>query len=125
MTSADHATDWRELREFAAVDLMKSFVLGWEVEGGILMIDVDLYLTPDHAFYEEPRPAEKVCIRPATIEFRLFRGLDSERGTSAQDLATGAISGMRRLADGRYEIRGDFGVVLIDAERPIMKLKVL
>ena len=124
MTSADHATDWRQLREFAAVDLTKSFVLGWEVEAGILMIDVDLYLTPDHAFYEEPRPAEKVCIRPAAIEFPLFRGFDSERGMSVQDLATGAITGMRRLADGRYEISGDFGVVLIDAERPIMKLTV-
>ncbi len=124
MTSVDHATDWRQLHEFAAVDLTKSFVLGWEVEAGVLMIDVDLYLTPDHTFYEEPRPAEKVCIRPAAIEFPLFGGFDSERGTSVQDLATGAIGGMRRLADGRYEISGDFGVVLIDAERPIMRLKV-
>jgi hypothetical protein len=124
MTSADEATDWRQLREFAAVDLSRSFVLGWEVEAGVLMIDVDLYLTPDHAFYEEPRPAEKVCIRPAAIEFPLFGGVDSEHGTSLQDLATGAITGMRRLPDGRYEIKGDFGVVLIDAERPIMRLKV-
>ena len=35
----------------------------------ITIVDVDLLLQPDHPFYERPRPAEKVCIRPALIEF--------------------------------------------------------
>lgn len=123
-TSDDGSVDWRELREFAAVDLEKSFVLGWEAEAGLLMIDIDLYLAPEHDFYEEPRPAEKVCIRPAAIEFPHYEGMKSDQGTSLPELGNGAIKGLRRLEDGCYEIRGDFGVVLIEAERPIIRLKV-
>lgn len=123
-TNDDGSVDWRKLPEFAAVDLQKSFVLGWEVEAGLLMIDVDLYLMPEHAFYEEPRPAEKVCIRPAALEFPLFEGIESDQGKPLAQLGNGAISGLWRHNDGRYEIRGDFGVVLIDAERPIIRLKV-
>jgi len=44
-------TDWRELREFKAVDLSKSFVLSWDTESESLLIDVDLFLCSDHAFY--------------------------------------------------------------------------
>ena len=38
-------------------------------------------------------------------------------------LGHGAITGMRRCEDGRYELRGEFGAVIIDAERPVLKLK--
>ena len=129
-SNTSKATDWRELREFAAVDLTQSFILSWEIESGMLMVDVDLFLTPDHPFYEEPRPAERVCIRPAVIEFPLCEGIDSDKTQPDPDLTTvvaqlghGAIDGVRRLADGRYEISGAFGVVLVDAERPVMRLK--
>jgi len=67
VTDSSEATDWRMLREFAGVDLSRSFVLIWELASETLMIDVDLFLTPEHPFYEKPRPAEKVCIRPAVI----------------------------------------------------------
>lgn len=122
-------TDWRNLREFAAVDLTKSFVLSWNAESGTLLIDVDVFLTPEHAFYEQPRPAEKVCIRPAIIEFpycQLLRLNEGEAGSVVEVAATiehGAIKGLCRLEDGRYEIRGDFGTVFIEAERPLLKLK--
>jgi len=125
-------TDWRLLRDFAAVDLERSFVLSWEVEAGTLLVDVDLFLTSEHPLYEEPRPAEKVCIRPAVIEFPLCDRIESDRlaansepSVVARQLGHGAIAGLRRLADGRYEINGNFGVVIIDAERPILRLKSL
>ena len=38
-------------------------------------------------------------------------------------LGLGAINGFRRLGDGRNEMRGTFGVVVIDAERPLVRLK--
>ena len=76
--SGDLPTDWRDLREFAAVDLSRSFVLSWEVESGVLLIDVDLLLTPEHPFYETPRPREKVCIRPAVIEFPFCQRIASD-----------------------------------------------
>ncbi len=132
MVNADGSTDWRLLREFAAVELTQSFILSWHVEGAALCIDIDVQLTPDHPFYEEPRPAEKVCIRPALIEFPHARTIEADGVSASQDvseaitaLRLGAISGLRRLADGRYELEGGFGVVLIAAERPILRLKRL
>jgi len=130
MAQTSSSTDWRQLLEFTAVDLEQSFVLSWEMVAESLHIDVDLFLTAEHPFYEKPRPAEKVCIRPAVIEFPLCDAIeldDAPAGTAPADgaaaIAHGAISGFRRLADGRFEIEGEFGVVLIDAERPVMRLK--
>jgi hypothetical protein len=130
MTETNGSTDWRVLREFAAVDLTRSFIVFWEVESGTLLIDIDLFLTPEHPFFEKPRPAQKGCIRPAVIEFPFCDRIESEivaantePSAAAGKLGHGAIAGLRRLADGQYEISGVFGVVRIDAERPIMRLK--
>jgi len=123
-------TDWSRLREFAAVDLSRSFLLSWDVELDTLFLDTDLYLEPAHPFYERPRPNEKVCIRPATIEFPFCESVEAdgvpagaELADQADQLGHGAIAGFRRLRDGRYEIKGEFGTVLIRAERPILRLK--
>ena len=130
MTEEDGSTDWRLLREFAAVDLTRSFALSWEMQSETLVIDIDLFLTPEHPLYEKPRPAERVCIRSAVIEFPLCDRIESDNvaantqpSSAARELGHGAIAGLRRLADGRFEISGVFGVVLIDAERPLMRLK--
>jgi hypothetical protein len=122
-------TDWRELREFAAVELDKSFILSWAIESDILMIDVDLFLTSEHPFYEKPRPAEKVCIRPAIIEFPFCDKFttsgdeSSSKEVLVDQLGHGAIEGLRRYEDGHYEIDGEFGTVFINAERPLLRLK--
>lgn len=72
MVDTTSPTDWRKLREFSAVDLTQSFILSWHVEPETLLIDIDVYLTDEHPFYEKPRPAEKTCIRPAIIEFPVW-----------------------------------------------------
>lgn len=130
MDEEANAIDWRQLREFADVDLTKSYVLSWQVEGTTLTIDVDLYLAPEHPFYEKPRPAEKVCIRPAIIEFPFCDSLalDASPGSGepravAERIGLGAISGLRRMHDGPFELSGEFGTVTIDAERPILRLR--
>jgi len=126
---ANDSTDWRQLREFADVDLTRSFVLSWLYESDTLTVDVDVFLTPKHAFYERPRPAEKVCIRPASIVFPLCDAfgpdgtVDRQLPDISNNLGIGAISGLRRLADDRYEISGDFGTVFISSERPLLNLK--
>lgn len=130
MSDTEDYVSWRKLREFADVDLTQSFVLSWHFESGTLLIDVDLFLEPGHPFYEKPRPAEKVCIRPAIIEFPYCESIvpnGAATGASLADIAAsldvGAIEGVRRFSDGPYEIRGAFGTVKIDAERPVLKLR--
>lgn len=129
MSDGDDIIEWRKLREFAAVDLTRSFVLSWHVEGGALIIDIDLHLTPEHPFYEKPRPAEKVCIRPAYIEFPFCESLRTDAGSGGEladiagNLGHGALMDLRRLADAHYEISGEFGTVFVDAERPLLRLK--
>ena len=129
----EKATNWTELREFRAVDLTQSFVLSWAADSGSLEIDLDLYLCPEHAFYEKPRPKEKACYRPAILTFpycsRLESAVSRNRGdavsTTADQLTGGKISGLQLIDDGRYEMNGVFGKVEIHAERPILRLKEL
>ena len=130
MSADSQPVDWRRLREFADVDLTKSFVLSWHYEAGTLFIDVDLLLLPDHPFYETPRPAEKVCIRPAIVEFPFCDSVSAAGSDESSDISAvldqleiGSISGLQLLSDGCYEMSGDFGVVRIEAERPLLKLK--
>ncbi len=129
MNDTTSPTDWRQLREFAAVDLNQSYILSWHLESETLMVDIDVLLTSEHPFYEKPRPAEKVCIRPAIIEFPFCEEIsvdgrvsDDADETSA-GLGHGLIESLRRYDDGRYEIKGDFGTVFVSAERPLLRLK--
>jgi len=129
MSNQNVTAGWQQLREFAYVDLTKSFVLSWRVELGTLIVDIDLFLEPGHPFFEKPRPAEKVCIRPAWIEFPVCGGLHTGGGEGgevvevAEVLGHGAISDLVVQDDGRYAISGEFGTVFINAERPILRLK--
>lgn len=126
----DNLTNWTELREFAAVDLEQSFILAWELEEESLLIELDLFLLPEHTFYEKPRPAEGACFRPAVIEFSYCTQIaeaGKDGGDSVADslesLHSGRIEGLRRIGDGQYEITGGFGTVRIAAERPLLRLK--
>ena len=130
MSADGDAVGWRKLREFAGVDIVKSYVLSWGWHRGTLSIDVDLFLTSEHPFYERPRPREKVCIRPAIIDFPYCEAVAVNGDALAPPLAdaisrlpAGAIDGLIREHDGPYELSGDFGTVRIDAERPILRLR--
>ncbi len=112
------------------MDLSSSFVLTWHFEADTLFVDSDVLLLPEHPFYEKPRPAEKACIRAAIIEFPFCTGVSGDGSTPGRDmkngvkaLGHGAIAGLRRFADGRYELRGVFGKVVIHSERPVLRLK--
>lgn len=129
MDDTTASTDWRKLREFAAVDLTGSYILSWQIDANTLFIDLDVFLTPQHAFYEKPRPAEKVCIRPAIIEFPFCETITIGNqapcapAESVERLEPGKIAGLQRHAGGVYELTGEFGTVLVAAERPILRLK--
>ncbi|MGI9203228.1 MAG: hypothetical protein ACR2Q3_04425 [Woeseiaceae bacterium] len=126
----EEVTSWAALREFKHTDLTQSFVLSWEVSSDLLQIDVDLYLCPDHPFYEAPRPAEKACFRPAHIEFphcsKILASLQDQDVSPAKAihaLGGGLINDLRRTGEGEYEISGEFGQLTIFAERPMVRLK--
>lgn len=125
----DDGVDWRKLHEFTGVDLTRSYVLSWRVEADTLFVDVDLLLLETHPFYEKPRPAEKVCIRPAVIEFPHCDSISATGVPGAEvidiedKISHGSIRSLQRLASGQYEMDGEFGTVWIDAERPILRLK--
>lgn len=127
----DNTTPWQELREFASVDLSQSYILSWMIEREALLIDIDLFLCPDHAFYEKPRPSQGVCIRPAEIEFPFCTALTTDRtqgndadiSSIATSLGIGQITDLRRTGEGCYRLDGDFGTVDVVAERPLLRLK--
>ena len=126
----DEETDWRSLREFRGIDLSASFALGFKFDGGKFQVDADLCLLEDHAFYETPRPAEKACFRPASIDFDDCREIVVDSGESATDLrsAAAAIGGgqmrdFRKTGPARYRFEGDFGTVAIIAERPVVRFR--
>lgn len=122
MSDAKETIDWQHLREFTAVDLTRSFVLSWHMESDTLIVDLDLYLAPEHPFYEKPRPAEKVCIRPACIEFPYCDSVTHDGVEGVASIGIGGISNLT-VCEGVYEISGEFGTVVIDAERPLLRLK--
>ncbi len=126
-TPTQSIVDWREFREFAAADLSRSFVLTRALESETLVLEIDLYLASEHPFYEKPRHSENACIRPAVIELPYCERIESDEMPADADPEKiagkpdhGSIEGLSRLADGRYQVRGEFGV--LDAERPILRL---
>lgn len=122
-------TDWKQLREFIGVDIARSYALSWKMESTSLIIDLDLYLQKEHPFYEEPRPSEKACFRPAFLEFpQCTRTCDGSRDIAVREIGTidpGKIAGLRRSGEGMYEIRGDFGAIIVHSDRPLLRLKDL
>lgn len=129
MSESDNVIASQRLSEFAGVDFSRSYVLSWNFESDTLIVDIDLCLSPEHPFYEKPRPAEKACIRPTSVEFPCCDGLSTEFATDGEpvdiagNLGHGAITNLRRLTEHRYEISGEFGTVFVDAEQPLLKFK--
>ncbi len=129
MSEISENADWQDFSEFSGVQLTSSFALSWHLEAEMLVIDVDVELTPEHPFYEKPRPSERVCIRAAVIEFPFCERVsesstpDGSIADVVERLGHGAIHGLKQLAENRYELSGKFGNVLIDAERPLLRLR--
>ncbi len=120
---------WRELREFAGTDVDRSFVVSWALDRDLLSVDVDLALKPEHPFFEPPRRREKACMRPAIIVFPCCAAIRLDGSDDGADLQTivrrlgaGAIADLERHDEGPYVLRGGFGTVEIDADRPILRL---
>lgn len=131
MPIEDDIISWTSLHEFRGIDLISSYVLSWRYKGGALKLDSDVCLTPQHALYENPRPAEKGFILPAVIEFPVCESLIADArqadeaaiGQLATTLAHGRIGNLQRIADGVYRLEGAFGNITIHSERPLLRLR--
>lgn len=130
MTTTDGSVGWQQLREFAGIEVGESYVLSWRLDRDTLLIDADLKLRSDHPFYEPPQRREKACMRPAVIEFPFCVGIrhaggkaDGSMAALVNRLGSGAIRDLMRRDGGPYVLCGGFGVVEIDAERPILRLQ--
>jgi hypothetical protein len=60
---------YTELPGFEGLLLEESYVLDIEAHPGVLVLSMDLVLTPEHPQYSEPLPDEQYCYRNGFIRF--------------------------------------------------------
>lgn len=58
------------------IDLWESYVLGWEIKGDSLFINIDAYLFPEHPSYTKPLENEWACFVSASLIFKNVRELE-------------------------------------------------
>lgn len=108
---------------FPGVMLEDTFILGWSREDGRLVFWVEASLWPGHSEYEQPKPGEWTCYKPARL---VFAGVEAVEGLpdpmhaprsrdadGAEDFGT-----IHELVaePGGYRLAGDFGLVRIKAK---------
>ncbi len=124
------AVSWTEFREFRGIDLEASFLLSATLLGDMLKLELDLVLTPEHALYEKPRPAQKACVRAGIVEFPYLdrlavddQAILTETAVSAlASLEPGRISALSVAGEGSYLLSGEFGTVAFESGRPVLHI---
>ena len=61
--------NWTEISLFKGIDLNDSFVLGWSLEPGRLVFELEASIWPESDYYIAPKSDEYTCYRKATLEF--------------------------------------------------------
>ena len=115
------AMDWREIPDFAHVDLEDSFVLSWNEAAHTLTFRLEASLWPGHPSYSVPKPNEHTCYKIAELVFsNTFRveGLPSTAEViptldGGGSIDYGSIDTLQLGDDGIWMICGDFGSVRI------------
>lgn len=124
------AVSWEAFREFRGIDLEASFLLSATMTGDMLKLEVDLVLTPDHALFEKPRPAQKACVRAGIVEFPYLDSLSiDENSIDSADVAPslallqpGKIASLEVTGEGNYLLTGEFGTVAFESGRPVLHI---
>ena len=113
--------DWREISDFAFIDLEDSFVLSWSEAADALIFRLEASILPGHPSYSDPKPNEHACYKIAELAFtNTFRveGLLSMADVVPSSDADGSIDcgnidTLERVDNGIWIICGDFGNVRI------------
>src|SRR5215216_6693912 len=97
--------------------LEDSWVLDVVARPGILVIDLDAVLLPEHPDYEAPLPGESYCYRRGELRFEGVadlhwsgQGLPPARDASG-DFDYGGIDSLT-FGDGAYRVSGNFGDIV-------------
>jgi len=108
--------DYPQLSGFEGVHLENSFVLALKATPGLLTLDVELVLTPEHPAYHPPAPGEQNRYARASIDFPDVRSLTwTGQGTppavdASGETDYGGIDALFR--DGSvFHLEGDWGSI--------------
>jgi hypothetical protein len=119
-------TPYYDLPGFDQVYLEDSFVTQLIETDGELSFLLDLVLREGHPRYAPPPPHEQYCFRLAKLTFAeprrvVWEKKDFRPATDAGGAVSyGNIDLMDRLEDGTYRLVGEWGVVLIVADPPVI-----
>jgi len=120
--------DWTTISAFDRLDLSESFILSWLADNGDLLFEVDFALAEGHPDYCQPRLGERACFRRGTLRFpnvRSMARLPSMAEVRPAFDATGEIDyghfdSFVEVASGQFEVSGDFGVLRLESDQPIV-----
>ncbi|MFI7402961.1 hypothetical protein ACIBW9_21240 [Streptomyces sp. NPDC049541] len=118
--------DYAQLDGFANVYLEDSFVLEVKATPGLLVLEVELVLAPQHPAYHPPAPGEQHCYARATIEFPNVRNLMwADQGTPPAVDASGAkdFGGIDALFwnGSVFHVEGDWGAIDVASAPPVVR----
>jgi len=111
-----------ELPGFEELVLEESYVLGIEAVPGAVTFAVDFVLTPGHPAYAPPPEDENESYRRGTMRFTGVKRLEwSGQGAPPATDATGEADYGHiddlQWDDNRFELEGDWGRMVLEAER--------
>lgn len=113
--------------ELAAVYLEDSWVLEVAPSGEGVAIRLEAVLTPEHPLYRHPAPHEQHCYRAGwltvtgnAIDVQLSGRNPSLDPDGSADY--GSIDTFRTVADGFWEMEGDWGSVKVN--QPVVRLQL-
>ncbi|MBN8280197.1 MAG: hypothetical protein J0M16_06285 [Gammaproteobacteria bacterium] len=119
----------KQMPDLRGVMLEDSWVLGWAQEHRRLTFRLEASLHPPHPAYEQPRPGEWACYRTAVLTFEDVESIQGLRSMTDAPSTTdpdgskdyGSIDAFSETRNG-YVITGDFGEVIVEADRCSLSL---
>ncbi len=109
------------------VYLEDSFVLSVIDEPRSLRFTVLMVLREQHASYVKPTSQERYCYRLGVLEFRDVTAIDWKQRSKKRyrdadgRVDYGNIDVFFREEDGSYHLEGDWGIVDVEAQAPIVR----
>lgn len=119
---------YEELPGFRDVYLEDSFVLAIDVTEARVRFDLEVVLRTSHANYCVPRPGEQYCFRRGTLEFPRVRRTEwIEKHVAPSIDASGSrdfgnVDEFVETASGVFKIGGDWGVLMLESDTPVLQL---